>query len=199
MSYADTFELPVTREVNGMSYRLPLLTTRDYDDWVDELTTAARKAHVDAIPENTKPKDRAIMQREASAIDCTPDQVRLILSTPRATRRVLEIAGRKAGVDKDNLAAFVDAGSARQNERDAYHASGLYTRTELHRMFPDEAPVLVVELITLADKGDAAGLAAAAERFVAGRRDLVRQRREAAERAEAEAERPNDDAPNAGA
>ncbi len=166
-SFADTFEMPFARKVGDKTYTVPILTTRPHIAWCGEETARMRQDAHALIPKVMKPVDLLAAKQAAARLVCTMDNLRFLVQQPEGTVRVLEMAGTAAGIrDADELAAFVDGGSTRQNQRDACRASGLFPSSQLLRLFPEEMPTWVDQLLDAAESGDADALAGIARAAV---------------------------------
>lgn len=130
-NFADTFELPFIRKVGDKEYTVPLLTTSDYLEWIVELAEARKAEATRLLPTNMKPAERHNIERSISLMQCTPDDIRPLLFGGAGTIRVLQMAGKKAGIkDEAELKSFVDGRVHRRNVQDAFRASGLVSVEE---------------------------------------------------------------------
>ena len=166
-TFAEAFELPYVRVVNGKSYTLPILSTRDYLPWVQELTESRRKDETARIPQLMAAKDKMATLRNISLLDVTPDDLVPLVETPAGTIRVLEMSGRKAGVPEGELVAFVDGCSLRTNTKDAFRVSGLVSAEWFAMRFPQQPAPWLIQLWDAASAGDPVNLAAVAVQCVA--------------------------------
>lgn len=140
-TFADVFDLPVNLEIDGKTVAVPLLTTRDYLPWLEQLTAEKRERDTKLIPAGTKPIERFQMMRDIAVREITPDDLGPLVFTAAGTIKVLEKALEKAGLDKPTIDRFIDSRPAKANEKLAVRLSGLYSATryaEIYGLIPPD-------------------------------------------------------------
>jgi hypothetical protein len=118
-SYAETFEQPIVVKHGEKDLTIPLLSQRDYLEWIAELTPLA----VERAKKNAPPP--------------TPGDIRPLIFRAKGTERVLMIALKKAGLDEKDAQAFIDSRSVANNIVLAVHVSGLFRTDEINDLYPD--------------------------------------------------------------
>jgi hypothetical protein len=141
-SYADSFEQPVKEKfLNGdgseHEVTIPLLTQRDYLEWIAELTPKAQERAKKQAPPVTKPTERANWMAMVENIEVTPGDIRPLVLRATGTKRVLEIALLKAKLTKEQAEQFIDSRTVIRNMMLAVQVSGLWRVQEFLEMFPD--------------------------------------------------------------
>lgn len=142
MGYADSFEVPVTIQLNGDKLVIHQLTQRDYLPWLDELTTKMRERDTAHVNANVKQQDKKIeLLRRIAMAEVIPDELEAEMATARGTIKVIQLAITKTLVKsgktpEEALAAadaFIDSNSVGDNRAFAYRVSGLLTQARIQR------------------------------------------------------------------
>lgn len=157
-SFEDAFALPVARSFNGKEYLIPRLTNRDYLPWMAELEKEYRDEDLGQIPNDIKPRARYEIERDIKRRSITIDNLRPKVVSGTGAIRVIEIAARKITspepLPSDQIEAFVDSADARQNERDSFKVSGLFSSGHYFECFPDQVPSWAYSLMDAAENDD---------------------------------------------
>lgn len=136
-SFSDTFESPITVTIDGRGeVVLPLLTTRDYLPWLDELTKAKRESDTKSIPAQARPTERFRMLQFINSSEATPEDIAPLIFSGKGAIRILDMALAKAGVkDEAERNRFIDARPHTANEELAARVSGLLSDARLVELF----------------------------------------------------------------
>lgn len=135
-SYADSFEQPVSIEIDGKDVAIPLLSQRDYLPWIAELTTKRQEIGRKNAPPPTKPTERAKWLDWIDNLELTPADLQPYVLRASGTIKVLEMALKKVGIADDVAAKFIDGQPAKANEMLAVRVSGLFRREEIQAIYP---------------------------------------------------------------
>jgi hypothetical protein len=113
-SYADTFEQPVVEKyLNGdgseHEITIKLLTQRDYQPWIDELTPKAIERARKNAPPATRAQERANYLAVVENMEVTPEGIRPLIFRVSGTQRILKMALMKSGMDEKAAENFIDS------------------------------------------------------------------------------------------
>jgi hypothetical protein len=141
-SYADTFEQPVVEKyMNGdgseHEITIKLLTQRDYQPWIDELTPKAIERARKNAPPATRAQERANYLAVVENMEVTPEGIRPLIFRVSGTQRILKMALMKSGMDEKAAENFIDSRPAIQNTMLACRVSGLFRESEFRELYPD--------------------------------------------------------------
>jgi hypothetical protein len=136
-SYAETFEQPIVVKHGEKDLTIPLLSQRDYLEWIAELTPLAVERAKKNAPPPTRAQERSNYMTWADNLEVTPGDIRPLIFRAKGTERVLMIALKKAGLDEKDAQAFIDSRSVANNIVLAVHVSGLFRTDEINDLYPD--------------------------------------------------------------
>jgi hypothetical protein len=136
-SYAETFEQPIVVKHGDKDLTIPLLTQRDYLEWIAELTPKAIERAKKNAPPPTRVQERSNYMTWADNLEVTPGDIRPLIFRVPGTTRVLTIALKKAGLSEADATAFIDSRPVKANEMLAVHVSALFRADEISDLYPD--------------------------------------------------------------
>lgn len=135
-SFSDTFEMPVTNEIDGKKVTIRPLTVADYLPWCAEVAQQYRDRNRKLIPADIKPLDKMKLESEIEAFEVTPDDLRTLIFRADSAIRILRIAFRRAtNSDESTADAWIATKSAKEAERLAARLCGLFESDELARWY----------------------------------------------------------------